>query len=157
MTGSRDTTVMVWELEWTGGSCKINRRKNRIFCGHDNEVTCVSISQDFDILVSGSKDGTCIVYSLRQGTYLRTLNLKPTGEIKLEIPKSSIHVSNEQASLISSLVTAHHPLSDIPIPLHLEISCQGNIVIYSTHQVLLFLFFYYFFFSFSYLFFLLLT
>jgi WD40 repeat protein len=43
--------------------------------GHDAAVTCVAAHGELDTVVSGSQDGTIIIYSLRTGTYARTIRL----------------------------------------------------------------------------------
>ncbi|KAI0217053.1 hypothetical protein L0F63_003977 [Massospora cicadina] len=43
------------------------------FYGHGDAVVCVAVNVEHDILASGSRDGTCIIHSLRQGLYLRSL------------------------------------------------------------------------------------
>ncbi|KAL7875312.1 hypothetical protein SRHO_G00062820 [Serrasalmus rhombeus] len=77
ISGSRDTTCMVWQVlqqvEPVVFSSGLSPRPVQVLCGHDQEVTCVSISTELDMAVSGSKDGTVIVHSVRRGQYLRTL------------------------------------------------------------------------------------
>ncbi|XP_060777738.1 neurobeachin-like protein 2 isoform X2 [Neoarius graeffei] len=74
ISGSRDTTCMVWQVLQQGGfSSGLSPRPVQVLCGHDAEVTCVSISTELDMAVSGSKDGTVIVHSIQRGQYLRTL------------------------------------------------------------------------------------
>ncbi|XP_019058456.1 PREDICTED: BEACH domain-containing protein B isoform X2 [Tarenaya hassleriana] len=92
-TGSYDTTVMVWEIVRTRTSEK--RVKNshaevlrkdhvvadapsHILCGHDDIITCLYVSADLDIVISGSKDGTCVFHTLREGRYVRSLK-HPSG------------------------------------------------------------------------------
>jgi WD40 repeat protein len=44
-----------------------------VLCGHDKSVSCVALSVDLDLAVSGSEDGTVNVYTVKEGYYLRTL------------------------------------------------------------------------------------
>ncbi|CAI8599125.1 unnamed protein product [Vicia faba] len=91
-TGSYDTTVMVWEV-FRGKTEKRIRnsqselpRKNtviietpcHILCGHDDIITCLYVSHELDIIISGSKDGTCVFHTLREGRYVRSLR-HPSG------------------------------------------------------------------------------
>lgn len=91
-TGSYDTTVMVWEV-YRGKTEKRIRnsqpelpRKNyviietpcHILCGHDDIITCLYVSHELDIIISGSKDGTCVFHTLREGRYVRSLR-HPSG------------------------------------------------------------------------------
>ena len=41
--------------------------------GHNSEVLCADISTELNLAVSGSKDGTCILHTVRHGRYLNTL------------------------------------------------------------------------------------
>ncbi|KAG9149666.1 hypothetical protein Leryth_017584 [Lithospermum erythrorhizon] len=92
-TGSYDTTVMVWEVLRVKTSEKRARnpqfeipRKDyiiadtpfHILCGHDDIITCLYASVELDIVISGSKDGTCVFHTLREGRYVRSLQ-HPSG------------------------------------------------------------------------------
>ncbi|XP_057986936.1 BEACH domain-containing protein B isoform X2 [Hevea brasiliensis] len=92
-TGSYDTTVMVWEVLRVRGTEKRVRntqtelpRKEyviaetpfHILCGHDDIITCLYVSAELDIVISGSKDGTCVFHTLREGRYIRSLR-HPSG------------------------------------------------------------------------------
>ncbi|KAJ6805209.1 BEACH domain-containing protein B [Iris pallida] len=92
-TGSFDTTVMVWKAYRGRSTDKRSRnlqsellRKDRviiespfhILCGHDDIVTCLFISLELDIVISGSKDGTCVFHTLREGRYVRSIR-HPSG------------------------------------------------------------------------------
>ncbi|KAH9690313.1 BEACH domain-containing protein B [Citrus sinensis] len=87
-TGSYDTTVMVWEVIRARAPEKRVRnmqievpRKDyvivetpfHILCGHDDIITCLYVSVELDIVISGSKDGTCVFHTLREGRYVRSL------------------------------------------------------------------------------------
>ncbi|CAL0327334.1 unnamed protein product [Lupinus luteus] len=92
-TGSYDTTVMVWEV-FRGKSTEKRIRNNQselprknsvivetpchILCGHDDIITCLYVSHELDIIISGSKDGTCVFHTLREGRYVRSLR-HPSG------------------------------------------------------------------------------
>uniref|UniRef100_A0A0A9AX26 BEACH domain-containing protein n=1 Tax=Arundo donax TaxID=35708 RepID=A0A0A9AX26_ARUDO len=87
-TGSYDTTVMVWHvsrgrpidkklrsanLELSEKDHVIMERPVHILCGHDDIITCLFVSMELDIVISGSKDGTCIFHTLREGRYVRSI------------------------------------------------------------------------------------
>uniref|UniRef100_A0A672Z3R7 Neurobeachin-like protein 2 n=1 Tax=Sphaeramia orbicularis TaxID=375764 RepID=A0A672Z3R7_9TELE len=75
ISGSRDTSCIVWQVLQQGGfSSGLSPRPVQVLCGHDQEVTCVAISTELDMAVSGSKDGTVIVHTVRRGQFLRTLH-----------------------------------------------------------------------------------
>ncbi|XP_010671613.1 BEACH domain-containing protein B isoform X2 [Beta vulgaris subsp. vulgaris] len=92
-TGSYDTTVMVWEVcrsrtlerrvrssqsEIVRKDYVISETPFHILCGHDDIITCLHVSLDLDIVISGSKDGTCVFHTLREGRYVRSLR-HPSG------------------------------------------------------------------------------
>ncbi|KAL4566093.1 hypothetical protein LXL04_030203 [Taraxacum kok-saghyz] len=82
-TGSHDTTVMIWEvlrmrtrsrtLPTNKDQHVISDTPSHILCGHDDIITCLFASTELDLVISGSKDGTCVFHTLRKGRYLRSL------------------------------------------------------------------------------------
>ncbi|NXJ97928.1 NBEL2 protein, partial [Corythaixoides concolor] len=79
ISGSRDTTCMVWQVLQQGGfSSGLAPKPVQVLYGHDAEVTCVAISTELDMAVSGSKDGTIIIHTIRRGLFIRSL--RPPGE-----------------------------------------------------------------------------
>uniref|UniRef100_A0A8C1RYC0 Neurobeachin-like protein 2 n=1 Tax=Cyprinus carpio TaxID=7962 RepID=A0A8C1RYC0_CYPCA len=94
ISGSRDTTCMVWQVQQQGGfSSGLSPRPVQVLCGHDQEVACVAISTELDMAISGSKDGTVIMHSVRRGQYLRTL--RPPCESCLPAPVAHLEVGME--------------------------------------------------------------
>ena len=84
VSGSRDTTVAVWEVTpppdgWGGAHPSFSRggglgqRPRRILFGHADGVTCVAASAELDLVASGGADGAVLLHTLRQGRHLRTL------------------------------------------------------------------------------------
>lgn len=73
VTGSRDCTLMIWDVITNGDLPLGNGTPSRILYGHDDAVSCVAVNTELDVVVSGSDDGTVIVHSLREGTYTRTI------------------------------------------------------------------------------------
>ena len=64
---------MVWETNTKGYIFKIEENPLHILYGHDNEVTCVDINIELDIAISGSKDGSIAIHTLRRGQYVRSI------------------------------------------------------------------------------------
>eukprot|EP00494_Astrolonche_serrata_P025252 UN25513 len=60
-TGSKDTTVMIWQFKNNDERSPIDIDCKHVLAGHDSEVTCVCLSVDLGVVVSASLDGTCIV------------------------------------------------------------------------------------------------
>lgn len=101
VTGSYDTTVMVWYVSHHNIMEKRNRNTRtdvnkdviivenpyHVLCGHDDIITCLFVSVELDIVISGSKDGTCIFHTLREGRYVRSI-WHPSG-----LPLSKLLVS----------------------------------------------------------------
>lgn len=75
VTGSRSSKLLSWKVNLTddGEFLSIERSPIQAFYGHDDEITCLVVNAEHDILISGSKDGTCIIHSLKNANYIRTL------------------------------------------------------------------------------------
>jgi WD40 repeat protein len=72
ITGSRDCTLMVWDVV-PFRDLPICEYPLFTLYGHDDAVTSVAVSSILDAVISGSVDGTVIVHSLREGSYIRTI------------------------------------------------------------------------------------
>jgi len=67
VTGSRDTSLKVWQL--AGGKLA------QVLVEHTDEVTCVGVSvTNKSLVVSGSKDFNLICWDITTGTDLHTLS-----------------------------------------------------------------------------------
>jgi WD40 repeat protein len=77
ITGSRDLTCAIWDF---GKEAKLFEHPLRTLYGHDDVVTCVDISLELDIAVSGSQDGTVIIHTVQQGRYVHTLKPESASE-----------------------------------------------------------------------------
>jgi hypothetical protein len=89
VTGSRDCTVMIWEISihdkdlvaLTSSTCPsgagniISAQPLHVLYGHDDIVNCIAVNAEYDLVCSGSEDGTIIMSTLRTGTYLRSIIL----------------------------------------------------------------------------------
>ena len=102
VTGSRDTTTIVWQVaEYVidlvshpmftamgaagpaaatatasaaqAGDLYLLDTPLHVLYGHDDEVLCVAVSSDLDTVVSASRDGTIMLHTLRSGRYTRTI------------------------------------------------------------------------------------
>ncbi|KAM9769828.1 lipopolysaccharide-responsive and beige-like anchor protein isoform 4-T4 [Menidia menidia] len=76
LSGSRDATLLLWY--WNGKNSSIGESPGTfttpraILTGHDCEVTCVSVCAELGLVISGSKEGPCLIHSMN-GDLLRTL------------------------------------------------------------------------------------
>ncbi|XP_036372416.1 lipopolysaccharide-responsive and beige-like anchor protein [Megalops cyprinoides] len=77
LSGSRDTTLLLWY--WNGKNCSIGESvgpefvtPRAILTGHDCEVTCASVCAELGLVISGSREGSCLIHSM-SGDLLRAL------------------------------------------------------------------------------------
>ncbi|XP_072240986.1 lipopolysaccharide-responsive and beige-like anchor protein isoform X2 [Leuresthes tenuis] len=77
LSGSRDATLLLWY--WNGKHSSIGESPGTAFTtprailtGHDCEVTCVSVCAELGLVISGCKEGPCLIHSMN-GDLLRTL------------------------------------------------------------------------------------
>eukprot|EP01135_Chromosphaera_perkinsii_P000159 Nk52_evm55s32 gene=Nk52_evmTU55s32 len=73
-TGSKDTTCMIWEVVYQGSNIfGVDDKPLHRLNGHDMPISCVAVHSEQDLVVTGSLDGTCIVSTILQGNYVRTI------------------------------------------------------------------------------------
>uniref|UniRef100_A0A3Q4MDJ8 Neurobeachin n=1 Tax=Neolamprologus brichardi TaxID=32507 RepID=A0A3Q4MDJ8_NEOBR len=78
LSGSRDATLLLWY--WNGKHSSIGESPGSkyfttpraILTGHDCEVTCASVCAELGLVISGCKEGPCLIHSMN-GDLLRTL------------------------------------------------------------------------------------
>nr|XP_032812267.1 neurobeachin-like isoform X5 [Petromyzon marinus] len=78
VSGSRDATLLLWY--WSGRHHIIGDNPNNsdyptpraILTGHDCEVTCVAVCAELGLVISGAKEGPCLVHTIT-GDLLRAL------------------------------------------------------------------------------------
>jgi WD40 repeat protein len=75
VTGSRDCTVVVWEIS-PDKDAPVPPTPVHVLYGHDDAVNCVAVLAELDLIVSGSDDGTVIVYTLREGQYVQSITTR---------------------------------------------------------------------------------
>merc|ERR1712166_587979 len=80
VTGSKDTTVMVWEVDTSSKAQLTENKPTHILFGHDDEVTAVAADYQYDVVASCSLDGTCMLHTLRAGQYVLTVQ-PPGGQL----------------------------------------------------------------------------
>lgn len=78
VTGSRDCIVIIWELNIMRENEPIVYPPSFYLYGHDDSVNCVAVNAELDLVVSGSDDGTLMLHSLRDGSYLRSIIIGAT-------------------------------------------------------------------------------
>lgn len=70
ITAGTNTLINVWEIG--KGRHKRLHLKTRL-SGHNDTVTCLTASQAYRIIISGSDDQTCIVWDLNRLHFIRQL------------------------------------------------------------------------------------
>ncbi|XP_042328517.1 neurobeachin-like protein 2 isoform X2 [Sceloporus undulatus] len=111
ISGSRDTTCMVWQVLQQGGfSSGLAPKPIQVLYGHDDEVTCVAISTELDMAVSGSKDGTIIVHTIRRGQFMKSL--KPHCDSSLPMTIANLAVGHEGQIIVQTTVEGRACLKD---------------------------------------------
>ncbi|XP_026553920.1 lipopolysaccharide-responsive and beige-like anchor protein isoform X3 [Pseudonaja textilis] len=92
LSGSRDATLLLWY--WNGKTNSIGDNTNgetavprAILTGHDYEITCATICAELGIVISGSKEGSCLIHSMN-GDLLRTLEA-PENCVKAKLIQAS--------------------------------------------------------------------
>ncbi|XP_018427338.1 PREDICTED: LOW QUALITY PROTEIN: neurobeachin-like protein 2 [Nanorana parkeri] len=116
ISGSRDTTCIVWEVLQQGAaqhphfSCGLSPKPVQVLYGHSDEVTCVAISTELDMAVSGSKDGTVNVYTIRRGQFMRCI--KPPCESSLPLTVSHMAVGFEGQIVFQSTIEGRSSLKE---------------------------------------------
>ncbi|XP_058412923.1 neurobeachin-like protein 2 isoform X2 [Diceros bicornis minor] len=100
ISGSRDTTCMVWQLLQQGGlSVGLASKPVQVLYGHEAAVSCVAISTELDMAVSGSEDGTVIIHTVRRGQFVAAL--QPPGAT-LPGPVSHLALGSEGQIVVQS-------------------------------------------------------
>uniref|UniRef100_A0A8D0NR10 Neurobeachin like 1 n=1 Tax=Sus scrofa TaxID=9823 RepID=A0A8D0NR10_PIG len=111
ISGSRDTTCMIWQITQQGGvPVGLASKPFQILYGHTDEVLSVGISTELDMAVSGSRDGTVIIHTIQKGQYMRTLRPPCESSLLLTIP--SLAISWEGHIVIYSSIEERTTLKD---------------------------------------------
>ncbi|XP_066574555.1 lipopolysaccharide-responsive and beige-like anchor protein isoform X2 [Amia ocellicauda] len=92
LSGSRDATLLLWY--WNGKNSSIGESPGTefvtpraILTGHDCEITCATVCAELGLVISGSKEGPCLIHSMN-GDLLRTLE-SPAGCVCPKLIQSS--------------------------------------------------------------------
>ncbi|XP_072228514.1 neurobeachin-like protein 1 isoform X2 [Leuresthes tenuis] len=111
ISGSRDTTCMVWQVLQQGGApVGLSPKPIQVLYGHTDEVVSVGISTELDMAVSGSRDGTVIIHTVRRGQYMRCL--RPPCDSSLPLSILHLAVSWEGHLLVHTCLEGKATLKD---------------------------------------------
>jgi WD40 repeat protein len=79
ITGSSDYTVRLWKVfcglnpDSSSSAMQLSLSHIMPVCVHTDEVTCVTASRPWSLVVSGSKDGSAALRDLNRGIYVRSV------------------------------------------------------------------------------------
>ncbi|CAN1188896.1 BEACH domain-containing protein C2 [Linum perenne] len=148
VTGSRDTTVLLWKIHRassrirsmtdqatnsgtpTSGS-NSSTDKNRqpriegpihVLRGHHREILCCSVSSDLGIVVSCSESSDLLLHSIRRGRLVRRLVGVEAHAVCLS-PEGIILVWNKIERNISTFSVNGIPITRAKLPLSGDVSC----------------------------------
>uniref|UniRef100_G1R307 Neurobeachin like 2 n=1 Tax=Nomascus leucogenys TaxID=61853 RepID=G1R307_NOMLE len=116
ISGSRDTTCMVWRLLHQGGlSVGLAPKPVQVLYGHGAAVSCVAISTELDMAVSGSEDGTVIIHTVRRGQFVAAL--RPPGAT---LPGPIFHLAlGSEGQIVVQSSASERPGAQVTYSLHL--------------------------------------
>eukprot|EP01156_Anaeramoeba_ignava_P002117 Anaeramoba_ignava/a217599_28.p1 GENE.a217599_28~~a217599_28.p1 ORF type:complete len:713 (+),score=250.60 a217599_28:320-2458(+) len=118
-TGSKDTTVIVWEFDANEG--KVKEKPKHVFFEQEKEVKSVAISIEYDIVLSGSIDGKLIFHSLNKGKLIKSIILSDQKPISIiQITKEGNIITFSENSNILRLFAINGDLIK-------EFKCSQNI------------------------------
>ncbi|EGC32702.1 hypothetical protein DICPUDRAFT_155301 [Dictyostelium purpureum] len=124
VTGSDDSTAIIWELDSSDYSVK----PVHILRGHNFGITCISINKSNDICLTAGKDGKVLVHSIKKGTFFKSIehpNKLPIHSMIFCAESSSIFIYSN--TIISSNSTFS---SSTRSPLANSDSTEWNNVLY---------------------------
>ncbi|XP_028835507.1 neurobeachin-like protein 1 isoform X3 [Denticeps clupeoides] len=111
ISGSRDSTCMVWQVLQQGGTpVGLSPKPVQVLYGHTDEVVSVCISTELDMAVSGARDGTVIIHTVRRGQYMRSL--RPPCDSSLPMSIMHLAVSWEGHLVVHTCVEGKATLKD---------------------------------------------
>jgi len=83
-TGSLDCTCLIWDTNNLDLKSLLKDepvKPKLILYGQNFAINCVDICVDLDLVVTGADDGTCIIYELSKGSYLRSIQLTDPAQL----------------------------------------------------------------------------
>mmetsp|Transcript_7408 Transcript_7408/g.24883 ORF Transcript_7408/g.24883 Transcript_7408/m.24883 type:complete len:2990 (-) Transcript_7408:33-9002(-) len=115
VTGSRDTTIAIWELLLPHGAWNMSKAiralkaEPRVICfGHDEPITCVNVSSQLNLIASGSADGTLVLHDTRDGHIVRAFERTPSGSVPSWIKILDTSSRVVCACAASGALSVHH-------------------------------------------------
>ncbi|KFO81904.1 Neurobeachin, partial [Cuculus canorus] len=118
VSGSRDATLLLWY--WSGRHHIIGDNPNSsdypapraVLTGHDHEVVCVSVCAELGLVISGAKEGPCLVHTITgdllralEGTenclYPRLISVSSEAQMEINDSTRAILLSSDGQNLVT--------------------------------------------------------
>ncbi|CAL1370261.1 unnamed protein product [Linum trigynum] len=149
VTGSRDTTVLLWKIHrayasrtgsmtdhqttnsTTSTGSNTSADKNRqpriegpihVLRGHHREILCCSVSSDLGIVVSCSESSDLLLHSIRRGRLIRRLVGVEAHAVCLS-PEGIIVIWNKSQGYLTTFSVNGVPVARAQLPLSGNVSC----------------------------------
>uniref|UniRef100_A0A8C4S888 Neurobeachin like 1 n=1 Tax=Erpetoichthys calabaricus TaxID=27687 RepID=A0A8C4S888_ERPCA len=103
-------SVYCTEVGRPGVAVGLSPKPLQVLYGHTDEVSSVHISTELDVAISGSRDGTVIVHSIRRGQYMRTL--RPPCESSLPMAVHNLAMSWDGHIVVHTSIEGKSSLKD---------------------------------------------
>jgi WD40 repeat protein len=120
VTGSRDTTVLVWDLALLG------KRLPARGCGHEAPVTSVAVCEESHSCASGSADGSVILRETHSAKFLHSFAVGETIERLCAAPGGDLFAATPSRVLLLNVarVPQQRTLFELVEPL-VDMGCRG--------------------------------
>lgn len=121
VTGSRDTTVLIWDLALLG------KRLPARGCGHEGPVTSVAVCEESHSCCSGSADGTVILRETHSAKLLHSFAIGEPIERLCAAPSGDLFAATATRVLLLNVarVPQQRALFDLVEPL-VDMCCRGG-------------------------------
>ena len=116
VTGSKDCTLIVWEVLPERNTRPVNPVSLTTIRGHDDVINCVAVNPELNLIVSGSDDGTMMLHTLRDFTYIRNIQFN---QVPRDAPLARSKSTLGSARVNMVLISAAEALI-------IAYSCDGN-------------------------------
>ncbi|XP_024543043.1 protein SPIRRIG [Selaginella moellendorffii] len=98
VTGGEDGVASVWRLRKDGVRNQRRLHLQRALCAHSDSVTCLSVCQPYNLVVTGSSDCTVIFWDLSTLEFVRQLPQLPA-------PASAVHTNEMTGEIVTAAGT----------------------------------------------------
>ncbi|KAI5981655.1 BEACH domain-containing protein, partial [Pisolithus marmoratus] len=105
VTGSSDSIVRVWHVSYEQSSRGVLVLSlAHLLRGHSGPVSCIQASRTWSVAVSGSSDGSAVLWDLNRGSYVRSI-WHAEGNISSQDASVNFVAINESTGYISTCST----------------------------------------------------